>query len=210
MKKGPGDKPRRLNSVYDNDYYITPPHATHALCCEVINDLDDISSRSVLEPAAGGGHMVDVLERYFSKVDGHDIADPEGRGWEIRNYITSPLPYDEYDWVITNPPYNLAMEFVSKAVGQAKIGVAMLCRFLFLEGQHRYYNLFSSNPPNRVSLFPDRVHMGKASINTKEKGSAICYAWFVWLTGNRDNATELKWIQPGSMYRYSHEFTLVK
>jgi len=55
------------------DYYPTPPYATHALCGWIRRNVYDTSGMTVYEPAAGGGHMAEVLRQYFGAVITSDI-----------------------------------------------------------------------------------------------------------------------------------------
>jgi hypothetical protein len=47
------------------------------------------------------------------------------------------------DWIITNPPFNLACEFALRAISIAHAGVALLVRSAWSEGGDRYRDLFS-------------------------------------------------------------------
>ena len=42
---------------------------------------------------------------------------------KVRDFLTAPYEARSFDWVITNPPFRLAEEFVAKARGIAKVGV---------------------------------------------------------------------------------------
>ena len=61
------------------DYFPTPPWATLALMEKLA--IPKGSPLTCCEPAAGGGHMSDVLADFFAVVDSSDIVDHEGRGW---------------------------------------------------------------------------------------------------------------------------------
>ena len=55
------------------------------------------------------------------------------RTWATR---TASGP-DDQDWIVMNPPFNQAGEFIDKALKLAGRGVAALVRTQFLEGQAR-------------------------------------------------------------------------
>ena len=59
------------------------------------------------------------------------------------------LAKQDVDWIITNPPFRLAEQFILKALNHATEGVAMLVRTSFLESIGRYSSLFSVRPPTR-------------------------------------------------------------
>jgi hypothetical protein len=63
------------------------------------------------------------------------------------------------DWIITNPPFNLACEFALRAISIARAGVALLVRSAWSEGGDRYRDLFSKHPPALIAQFAERVPM---------------------------------------------------
>src|SRR5262249_51391931 len=107
------------------DDFPTPPWATRALI-EHILDRSELVSLTCLEPACGAGHMAKVLREYFREVHCADAYD-YGYG-KIRNFLTYPHKENSADWVITNPPFRLAEEFVLRALRVARCGVAILAR----------------------------------------------------------------------------------
>lgn len=191
--------PQRHISMEGLDYYPTPPRATEILCDVLEEDITDmpLEELTCLEPAAGGGHMFDVLSRRFGAVVGRDIVDPEDRGWGGYDYMVNPGS-DMYDWVITNPPFKLAEQFVAQMLCQARHGVAVLARLAFLEGQRRYKKLFRRFPPSDVYVFTERLQMVPGRLPVKSDGSsAAAYAWFVWSYDSEGSGTTLRWLPPG-------------
>ena len=47
------------------------------------------------------------------------------------------------EWIITNPPFNLACEFTLRALDLTSEGVAILARTTWIEGKGRFEKLFS-------------------------------------------------------------------
>lgn len=168
------------------DYFPTPPWGTRVLCEQLIKPN---STDTILEPACGEGAMAETLKEYTANVTASDIFD-YGYG-DVADYLNTDMP--NYDWVITNPPFKLAKEFIHKAMSHSNKGVAMILRIAFLEGIQRYNELFSSTPPTKVGVFSERIPMVKGRLD-KSAGSATCYAWFVWEQGK--TGTELVWIPP--------------
>ncbi len=173
------------------DYFPTPPWATRALMEHVILKRNNIEGMTCFEPACGGGHMAVVLREYFKSVDAADIQD-HGFG-EVKDYLAS-VPEKPYDWIITNPPFNRAGEFVIMALRQARHGVAILARTVFLESVGRYNGIFKDNPPTVFAQFVERVPMVKGRLS-KSASTATGYGWFIW---EKDIAvpTMLTWIPP--------------
>jgi hypothetical protein len=101
---------------------------------------------------------------------------------------------DSFDWVITNPPFNLAEEFINRSMKIARLGVAMLTRTVFIESVGRYEHLFKDNPPWRVAQFAERVPMVEGRLD-REASTATAYAWLVWEKDQR-GPCELVWIPP--------------
>ena len=86
--------------------------------------------------------------------------------------------------IITNPPYNLAKEFVEHAldISEDGIKVAMFLKLTFLESEKRR-GLFNKYPPKVIYVFTNRVDCWKNGIKPKKAAKAVCYAWFIWEKG---------------------------
>ena len=174
------------------DDFPTPPWATRALVEHVIPDGCSSASLSALEPACGRGYMSQALAEYFGAVASSDIYD---YGFaETRDFLGPVHAAASVDWVITNPPFRLAENFIARSLPIARIGVAMLVRTVFLESVGRYQRLFSIRPPTIVAQFSERVPMVKGRVD-KRASTATGYAWLVWLH-NQADAARLAWIPP--------------
>lgn len=202
---------RRAEAPNSLDFFPTPPWATRALIDHVIDPISyAFPMDSVWEPAAGEGHMVNVLQESFPRVRASDVHD-HGKGFEIGSFVGKKSldlgdiapdwidGHDDYDWVITNPPFNLAMEFWERARDLGNSGCALLMRLNWLEGGARYNKIFKEDPPH-VYVFSERVAMVKGRYDP-EASSATAYAWFVWM--NKDHAARtLNWFPPGTREMY--------
>src|SRR6266571_1593360 len=113
------------------DDFPTPPWATRGLIEHILDDKAELLKLTCLEPACGAGHMSKVLSEYFREVRSAD-AYQYGFG-DVRDFLTYPYETNAVDWVITNPPFRLAEEFVLRALRVARKGVAILARTVFLE-----------------------------------------------------------------------------
>lgn len=187
------------------DYFPTPPWATRALLTHVLPPLDvPIADSSVWEPAAGRGHMADVLGEAFDTVYASDVFD-YGRGYACASFVggvfdRARCPFVP-DWVITNPPFHLAEAFAQRALSEARRGVALFVRTAWLESIGRYQNLFSKTPPTVVALFVERVALVKGRWDP-EASTATSYCWAVWDRAHA-GSTRLAWIPPGCRQRLS-------
>ena len=183
---------QRIEAKDSLDDFPTPPWATRALVEHVIEQAGYTERMSCLEPACGRGHMSRVLGEYFGETQASDIQD-YGFG-SVRDFTSSVYPAGAVDWVITNPPFRLAEDFVLRAMPIARRGVAMLTRTVFIESVGRYERMFAPNPPSKVAQFTERVPMVKGRLD-KKASTATGYAWVVWEKGS-SGTTQLVWIPP--------------
>jgi hypothetical protein len=111
------------------DYYSTPIE-------EVTNILNvlgiDFSHETILEPCAGGGHMLQGISNYISETgcEGvniyasdiqeretifHDYVFATGKEYD---FLSDEYPFvDNIDYIIMNPPYAVIEPFTMKALG---------------------------------------------------------------------------------------------
>lgn len=144
---------------------------------------------TVLEPCIGQGHIAKVLQAKGNVViRGIDIKDRKsGFTTEITDFLTCDSYNGVFDYVITNPPYSLAEEFIRKAMLCVKESgtVIMFLKLQFLEGTGRQA-LFEVYPPKYIYVCRKRaqpLRMGSEidpKTGKKWASSTICFAWFVW------------------------------
>lgn len=171
-----------------NDYYATDPKA--------IDDLLKVETfnKKIWECASGGGHLVDKLKENGYEVFSSDIVD-RGHQDQLIDFL-SPLmnPISRWDGdIITNPPYKFTTEFILKSLELIDNGhkIAMFLKLTTLEGADRYLKIYKDNPPYKIYVYSKRIQCAK---NGEFKGSsAVCYAWFVWIKGNK-NLPVIDWI----------------
>ncbi len=151
----------------ERDCYETPEWVTEALMPHIPR-----GAVEVWEPACGSGKMARVLDRHFQRVVATDIIN--GPEYDFLKTPKGKL----YPSIITNPPYELATEFVETAIALtcAKGWAAMLLRTDFDHAKTRS-RLFGSSPrfakklvlTKRIRWFEDST--GSPSFN---------HAWFIW------------------------------
>lgn len=201
---------QRVEAHDSLDDFPTQPWATRALIQYVImpnlgfNPPEILRGSSVWEPACNRGHMAKPLKEYFGRVHSSDIWDYgyESGDWCQDRVVDFLFPGSEspviaargVDWIITNPPFRLAEQFIARAWQIKGVeGVAMIVRTSFLEGVGRYQNLFKRSPPSIVAQFTERVPMVKGRL-TATGSTATSYCWLVWMQG--EEGTRLMWIPP--------------
>jgi hypothetical protein len=200
---------RRVEPADSLDDFPTPPWATRAICEFLTNQGFDLAMSDCREPCANRGHMVAPLREAFGHVMPSDVFD-YGVGFPVRDYLFGPDEHlSQTDWTFLNPPFRLAQEFIERAIRLSRVGVAVIARSAFSEGQDRATELFIPMPPSFELQFSERVVMLKgrlvragaidhAAVKPGTKAStATSYSAFIWL--KRDTApadTRKRWIAP--------------
>ncbi len=169
----------RSDVRHPDDFYSTPAWATIAL----LRVLGLPSRSTVLDPACGEGAILEVVRQLGHVTVGVELdADRAGRARGQGHFVTTgdALAFAEWpgaaDAIVMNPPYTLAMEFVVRAIAEARpwgIDVAALLRLPWLASVGRA--AFHREHPSDVCVLPRRPEFA-ASIKCKgrkrEKGDA--------------------------------------
>lgn len=199
---------RRIEPHDSLDDFPTPPWATRAIC-EFIASLGfDLAVFDCREPCANRGHMVKPLREVFGRVMPSDVFD-YGAGFPVRDYLFGlESDWERTDWTFLNPPFRLAQEFIERALRLSRVGVAVIARTAFSEGQDRATELFIPRPPSFELQFSERVVMLKGRLiragavdpfaekpGTKAS-TATSYSAFVWLPATAPADTRKRWIAP--------------
>lgn len=154
------------------DFYPTPAWCVHRLLEAV-----DLPDGAWLEPAVGDGAIVRAARTLRSDLDwsGMDIREGAVRGLPSTDFLTQKPPrYPWYDVVITNPPYNQALEFVKQSMLFGTT-VVMLLRLNWIASKKRH--AFVREHPPDIYVLPNRPSF------TGKGTDSIEYAWFVWGQG---------------------------
>lgn len=158
MKFNPSNHNRDVN-----DFFPTPPEATHALL------LKEKFNGPIWECANGEGHLSNVLIKDGYEVKTSDIT----TGTDFLQQTST------FENIVTNPPFSLATEFATHAKSLASRKVALLLRLAFLESQKRHqFFLDKKFPLKTVYVFSKRIRMAKNIL--MKTGGMVPYAWFVW------------------------------
>jgi hypothetical protein len=157
------------------DHYPTPDIAVEKL-------LEHVKfNGTIWEPCCGNGAICKVLKtKGFSDVIATDLND-WGYGETGKDFLKEDLR--DVDAVITNPPYNVSLDFAKRAVEATKKRqgkVAFLLRLAWLEGQKRK-EFFESSPFSEVLVFSKRLpRMNRFDFDGEPSTSMIAFAWFIW------------------------------
>lgn len=149
-----------------------------------------LPSAAWLEPAAGGGAIIDAVNDWMRKrgwrapcwmacdLDGAAVAALRARGFHacqgdyVRFGMAPEIRLAHFGVVISNPPYSEADRFVRRAISQAD-RTWMLLRLNWLAGAERSRWL-RENPPTDIYVLPNRPDF------TGGGGEATDYAWMCW------------------------------
>ena len=152
-----------------------------------------------LEPCIGGGHIAKIIKDYYpnSKITGVDLIDRGYENTKIGDFLTYNFD-EQFDNIITNPPYSLAQDFLEKSMDIVINGgkIAMFLKIQFLEGVKRK-EMFKKYPPKYIYVFSKRQNPWRNGSEVDEKGkpwsSTMCFAWFVWEKGSKTEPV-IRWL----------------
>ena len=168
------------------DYYVTPVNDIITFLGALDEEVTlDIWDKTILDPCAGGDPSHDMsypkaLREYYAIPDDWNgiktIDIREDSLAETKcNYIETKLDYKPF-LVISNPPFNQAMEFIKKALDDVEDGgyVAMLLRLNFLETKARK-EFFDNYMPTWIF-----VHHKRMSFTDAGGTDSVAYCHMVW------------------------------
>ena len=148
------------------DYYPTPPEATHALMMHL-----GLSGKVVWEPACGAGAMSVVISDYGNEVISSDVRHT-GYGDGGVDFLT--CAGRQCDWIITNPPFALAQQFIERALDSGA-SVAMLLKAHYWHASRRA-GLFSARTPSKVLPLTWRPNF----MASRGTSPTMDFQWTVW------------------------------
>jgi methylase of polypeptide subunit release factors len=157
------------------DRYETPTWVTECLVPHVPAD----RVKTICDPCCGSGKILDVFRGPY-KVVGYDLS------WG-KDFLEDDR---DYDAIITNPPYNIAEDFVRHAIRHAGY-VAMLLRTDYDHAFGRHDLFIHPKFSKQIKLWKRIVWEGM-EINAKTgKKAAPSYShtWFIWDSKHKGDAT---------------------
>lgn len=179
-----------------SDFYETPYSITRHL----LNVEEFDYSLTICEPACGDGAIVKILKEKTNNVIAYDIE---------KNFLSETK---QYDYIITNPPFSIAYEFIVKSKQVAKKKFAFLLPLSYLHGKKRYDDIYSDKdyPLKKVYVFTRYPMLGEKLRNDgKYNTGMMVYAWFIferdyvgpsiieWIDNNNDVLSKKDMIDVG-------------
>lgn len=135
-------------------------------------------STTIWEPAAGDGDMLDAIRACgYGSSFGTDVS--EGFDFLSPDVFTRLLT--GFDWIITNPPFSLAEDFIRRAAEIQK-PFAMLLKSQYWHAAKRA-TLFEDIPPSYMLPLTWRPDFFFKERKSGDSGSPLMdVMWCVWLT----------------------------
>ena len=164
------------HSEYDllpSDSYYTPAWVTEALLA-----IEDFP-KNIWEPAAGNGHMTEVL-----KQRGHDVVSGDIQWGPQMDFLKLGADWmGQREAIVTNPPYSngLAEKFVRHALkltDPVNGKVAMLLPLAWDSAKTRR-DLFAEHPAFKAKYTLTR-RIRWENLKQKKNGPSQNHAWYVW------------------------------
>jgi len=166
-----------------SDYYITPISEVEKFLIEFDKIYGyHLRYGRILDPCAGGDINHDMsypaaLSKYNNQIDTIDIRE-DSRAAIRSDYLKTDC-VNKYDLIITNPPFNIALDIIKKAINDVKPNgiVVMLLRLNFFGSKER--------KPFWDEYMPEYcfVHHKRMSFLDKGGTDSIEYCHMVWRKG---------------------------
>lgn len=167
------------------DYYRTPLWAIREFLDSFTNFETIPQHARILDPCAGGDddfpfmpYPTVLIERGFNP---HQITTIDVREDSLAQYKADYLTFPKvtYDLVISNPPFNLALEFIEKGLGDTEDGglVIMLLRMSIL-GSVKRFPFWQEHMPKWIFM-----HHRRMTFTHQQNIDSVEYAHFVWQKG---------------------------
>lgn len=161
----------------EDDFYETPTLAT----CAMLAHLNIPEEVTLWEPAAGMGAISKVLEKVHPKVLSTELAtDRYGIGGV--NFLEDGEKFapKERFWIVTNPPYKLASDFIRKAFELGAERIICLLRFNYCESGTVREDILGGGHLMRVFLVKERLNMFPYGWQGKKPAATLNHAWFIF------------------------------
>lgn len=170
-----------------SDFYQTP----YSLTRKLLQREEFDKNKTILEPCCGAGAILKVLEEEGYKYYGYDLDNPEApRHKDFFTETRNPF------YIITNPPFRIAKEFILHMKEIVKEKFALLLPLNYLHGKERFDIIWTDKifPLKKVYILT-RYPMLTQEVRPdgKYKTGMMVYAWYIWekeYTGN----PQIDWI----------------
>lgn len=162
----------------EKDAYNTPSWCTELIVREIVWGATPV----VYEPCAGDGAICDVLNKTTDAVVFAADINPDSRFGGGEDFLKNDEDI-RYDFILTNPPFSLAQEFIEKSLQIANCVVMLLpLGFYGSESRHEWW---SQHEPTAQFVLSKRPMFGKNK-DGRWGSDSETYAWLMWdVTGRQ-------------------------
>ncbi len=177
------------------DYYVTPVKNISEFIQHFENDYGSLGNR-ILDPCAGGdmhntmSYPDALLQAGYNNIETFDLRSDSLANHPNMNYLETDLStiMTSPDCIITNPPFNIALNIINKALDDVADGgyVIMLLRLNFFGSKGRK-PFWTHNLPMCCYVHSERMRF----VNTGGTDS-IEYMHCVWKKGTNYTSTALR------------------
>ena len=157
------------------DQYYTPNRYVKSL----LDHLEFPLSGTIFEPCCGQDAISNELKSRGFTVITNDI-DPLNNA-DYHYDLSIPLSWQllnnefDCDFIVTNPPFNLAVEIIPQCYAKARKGVIALLRVSFIEPCNNRQDFLVENPPNQIYSTKRINFLGG------KKTDKVNTIWCIWL-----------------------------
>lgn len=158
----------------DLDFYETPSWMTRSL----LHFMREIRGGTrILECCSGRDAIANVMRRERGcQVLTNDV-DPRHPAMTLCDATEASYWRDHaprsIEWVVTNPPFNVAQQILEHAIQHAEVGVAFLLRKTFLEPTEDRGPWLQEHPPTMIIGQPRYSFRGKGN-------DSVSCDWMIW------------------------------
>lgn len=161
-----------------DDFFQTPPEATKAL----LANISVPKNVTLWESSCGLGAISKVLETYLpNKVLSTELnMNRYGIGGVDFFKAEKYIPKEPF-WIITNPSYRIADDYIRQAFKYGADTVIMLLRTAYLESAKVREDILNNGHLLRVFLIKERLKMYPEGYEgNKTQTSKYTHSWFIW------------------------------
>ena len=189
------------------DKFYTKPDIAN-LCYNYFTDVINVNKEDIfLEPSAGSGNFIDILERNNHKFIAYDIKPDNEK--IIKQDFLSLNDFPNVTYTIGNPPFGkkskLAIEFILKCLSSSKaVGFILPIQF-------RKYSVQKRIPEQYELIYDIDIPENSFLVNEKDFSLRCCFQ--IWISDKNVLKKEMNNLRVKkpitkhsdfSMYQYNH------
>lgn len=162
----------------EDDFYETPKVAT----CTMLNNINIPEDVTLWEPSCGMGAISKILEKVHPNRVLSTELNENRYGIGGVDFLTDGRKYipEGRFWIISNPPYRPASEFIRKGFEYGAERIIFLLRFNYMESGKVREDILGGGHLLRVLLIKERLNMFPYGWTGSVPSATQNHAWFIW------------------------------